>query len=164
MNHHILLLDVACVVVMLNAIAASATPFKISQDIIDYPVTSTHIVQDQLRRVPRQLVDDEEISKAKKKIKKQRRQLARLKCKPRPTIVNVTEYIRRDIDLLDKDLYPKTVVIKLCIESCSYCVGEKQVCMPHSMKKKTVIFRTISDNISRMYKMQVPEHKTCKCK
>ena len=82
--------------------------------------------------------------------------------------VHVKPYIGGDNDILDKDLHPEVVVVKRCIESCSYCgdngAAENQVCRPHVERKKTVIISYTSDDTRKSEKVRIPEHKKCKCK
>lgn len=106
--------------------------------------------------------------KAWEKLKKQIKMLNKLGCKPKNTKVEVRQFME-DSKILDYDLYPEVVLVKRCVDVCSYCgnpIGlEDKVCKPKlPEKKKTFLIFYHSRRDEGIHKVRIPVHRACECR
>lgn len=118
-------------------------------------------------RPPRQ-VGNKLDKKAERMFKKQIKLLGKLECKPKYTKIRVRPFISGDNEILDMDPYPEVVMVKRCVDTCSYCGNpfgfENQTCEPATEKNKTFFIFYQTRRGERIHKVRIPVHKTCECR
>lgn len=106
----------------------------------------------------------------RKTLFQQKKELDRLKCEPRTTMVHVEEELEFHDSLGDEDFLPRVVSANRCIESCSFCGNSalgvpRGRCqpVPESIVKRPVLAYYFKGNERHFQVVMVAEHTACKC-
>lgn len=106
-----------------------------------------------------------------KRIKDQMKELKDLGCQPVLQKVRVAELLHETDDLTDMLMFfPQAVVVRRCIEDCSFCGSNHGVlggrCVPTGNQEKTFVVAYITRETppKKLYRtLTVTEHTQCEC-
>lgn len=105
---------------------------------------------------------------SEKAVQKQVRQLMKMKCRPVRQKVAVRDVLSPENDLLDKTFLPHVIVVRRCLDLCSYCGSdlgrEVDRCQPTKTKKKRFSLYYYDANGQKRYgHFRTQEHRRCGC-
>lgn len=101
---------------------------------------------------------------------RQREDLVKLGCEPKPMLVNILEELDPLDPLADKNFFPKVVSVKRCLKTCSFCgfplfgiLNEKE-CLPDPQGiAKLPVALSFNDGNEESTIIDIDEHRLCVC-